>query len=167
MKAKLRTLMLMIVAFLVVPFLADLHVPFGSGDNGVAFAKDGGGGGGDSGGSGGSGGGSGSGSGGSGSGGSGSGSGDSGGRGGTATAMVGAEAVAMVGAAAAVTVGRPATARTRREAVKDKGRAVMAALAMATPAAAQGTVSQKPPLRPPTAGERLPRRPVRVIWVGP
>ncbi len=164
MKAKLRTLMLMIVAFLVVPFLADLHVPFGSGDNGVAFAKDGGGGGGDSGGSGG----------GSGSGGSGSGSGGQRRSGAEATAgATGATAAAVgatVGAAevtAAAMVGRPATARTRREAAKDKGRAVMAALAMATPAAAQGTVSQKPPLRPPTAGERPPRRPVRVIWVGP
>ena len=75
MEAKLRTLMLMVVAFLVVPFLADLHVPFGSGDNGVAFAKDGGGGG-NGGGSGG----------GSGSGGSGSGSGDSGGHGGDSAA---------------------------------------------------------------------------------
>ena len=99
MKAKLRTLMLMVVALLVVPFLADLHVPFGSGDNGVAFAKDGGAAAGNGGGSGG----------GSGSGGSGSGSGGQGAPAEATAGAMGAKAAA-VGAtvgAAEVTQQRP------------------------------------------------------------
>ena len=39
MSVRLRTVIVMVVAFLIVPFLADLHIPFGSLGEGIAYAK--------------------------------------------------------------------------------------------------------------------------------